>query len=154
MARLTSKISGHTSITFFYIWLAQNTRTWEVGHVCFPTEPSPINQASCQDSQQFSGTSQNIIWKEASISAASKHVGFFNKGNTSYANSTLQAFSVLPSFYSQESSMHDKMLPLSRAVNTNMYLLKHKTSPNNPPSFLWAFKKQDHQRLLIFFQFW
>ena len=63
-----------------------------------PTKPSPTNQASSQNSQSFSGTSQNIISKGASISTASKHVGFFNNGNTCYAKSILQALYVLPSF--------------------------------------------------------
>ena len=94
-----------------------------------PTKPSPTNLASCQNLQSFSGTSQNIISKEASISTASKHLGFFDKGNTCYTTSILQAVSVLPSFYSQESSEHDKILPLSRAVNLNMSRLKCKTSP-------------------------
>ena len=107
-----------------------------------PTKPSSTNQASCQSSQSFSGLSQNIISKEASITTASKHVGFFNKGNTCYANSILQALSVLPSFYSQESSEHDKILPLSRAVNLNMSLLKRKTSPIDPSNFLWALRNK------------
>ena len=93
------------------------------------TKQSPTNQASCQNSQSFSGTSQNIISKKASISTASKRLGFFNKGNTCYVNLILQALSVLSSFYSQESSKHEKILPLSRAVNLNMSLLKCKTSP-------------------------
>ena len=107
-----------------------------------PTKPSPTNQASWQNSQRFSGTSQNIISKEASISTVSKHVGFFNKGSTCYANSILQALSVLPSFYSQESSKHDKILPLSRAVNLNMPLLKRKTSPIDPSNFLWVLRNK------------
>ena len=43
------------------------------------TKPSPTNQASCQNSQSFSGTSQSIISKEASISTGSKHAGFLIK---------------------------------------------------------------------------
>ena len=96
LSRSTLKILGHTSMTCsFYIWLAQNTRSWEVEHTSLPTKPSPNNQASCQNSQSFSGTSQNIISKEASISAASKHVGLFNKGNICYANSILHLCSTI-----------------------------------------------------------
>ena len=51
LARLTSKILCHTSMTCsFYIWLAQNTRSWEVEHMPLSTKPSPTNQASCQNS--------------------------------------------------------------------------------------------------------
>ena len=63
----------------FYIWLAQNARSWDVEHTYLPTKPFLTNQASCQIPQSFSETSQNITSKEASISTASKHVGFFNK---------------------------------------------------------------------------
>ena len=137
LARLTSKNLGHTSMTCsFYVWLTGNTRSWEVEHTSLPTKSCPINPAFCQYSQRFSGTSQNIISKETSISTTSKHVGFFNKGNTCYANSILQALSALPSFYSQESSKHHKTLPLSRAVNLDMSLLKPKTSPTDPSNFL------------------
>lgn len=65
-----------------------------------PTKPSPTDAASCHSSQSFSGTSQNIISKEDSINTVPKHVGFFNKRNTCYANAILQALSVLQSFYS------------------------------------------------------
>ena len=121
LARSTSKILGHTSMTYsFYIGLAQNTRSSDVKHMSLPTKSSPTNQASCQNSQSFSGTSQIIISKGASITTESKHVGFFNKRNTCYANSIRQALSFLPSFYSQESSEHNKILPLSREVNLYM----------------------------------
>ena len=143
LARSTSKILGHTSMTCsLYIWLAENTRSWEVEHRTLSTKPSKTNQASCQNSQRFSGTSKNKLLKEASIGLASKHVGFFNTGNTCYANSILQALSVLPSFCSQESSEHDKVLPLSRAVNLNMSLLKHKTSPIDLFNFLWVLRNK------------
>ena len=63
----------------------------------------------------------------------------------------MQALSVLPSFYSQESFEHDKILPLSRAVDLNMSLLKRKTSPIDlkrktspidPTNFLWALRNK------------
>ena len=44
-----------------------------------PTKPSRTNQASCQNSQSFSGTSQNIISKKASISTASNMYDFLIK---------------------------------------------------------------------------
>lgn len=86
----------------------------------------------------FSGRYQNIIPEETYISAASKHGGLFNKGGTCYSNSILEDISVLSSFYSHESSKHDKIISLCRVVNLNMSLLKTKTSPIDPSSFLWA----------------
>ena len=89
LARLTSKIPGHTSMTWsFYIWLARNTRSWEVEHTSLPTKPSPTNQAPFQNSQTFSGTSQKKLSKEDSIGAASKR-SIFNKGIICCANSIL-----------------------------------------------------------------
>ena len=58
---------------------ASYTRSWDVECTSLPTKPSPSNQASCQNSQNFSGTSQNIISKEASISTTSKYVELFLK---------------------------------------------------------------------------
>ena len=130
LARSTSKILGYTSITCsLYIWLAGNARSWDVKHMSLPTKLSQINHAYCQNLQSFSGASHNIISKEAFFITASKHVGYFKKGNTFYADSILQALSVLATFYFQESSEHDKILALSRAVNLNMSLLKCKISP-------------------------
>ena len=142
LARSTSKIPGHTSMTWsFYIWLARNTRSWEVEHTSLPTKPSPTNQAPFQNSQTFSGTSQKKLSKEDSIGAASKR-SIFNKGIICCANSILWALSVLPNFYSLESSEHDKILPLFRAVNLNKPLLKRKTSPNYCSTFLWAVRNK------------
>ena len=53
LSRSTLKILGHTSMTCsFYIWLSQNTRSWEVEHTSLPTKPCPNNQASCQVFQE------------------------------------------------------------------------------------------------------
>ena len=86
------------STDLFHFSNVARRHCWDVKHMPLPTKPSPVSQASCQSSQSFSGTSQNIISKEASITTAWKHVGFFNKGNTCYANSIRQTLSVLPSF--------------------------------------------------------
>ena len=62
----------------------------------------------------------------------------FNKDNSSYTNSILQALSILPSFYSQDSSQYDKILPLSRAGNLNISFLTRKASPIDLSNFIWA----------------
>ena len=90
----------HIYSMFVYFMLSQPRRPDHAHPV--PNELSPTDQTSRKDWQRFSGTSENIILKEASISAASKYVGIFNKENTYYANAILQALSVLPSFYFQE----------------------------------------------------
>ena len=45
-----------------------------------------------------------------------KHPGFFNKGNTCYANSVLQALSTIPSFWCQSALELGFLSPLTRAV--------------------------------------
>ena len=68
LARSTSKIPGHTSKTWsFYIWLARNTRSWEVEHTSLPTKPSPTNQAPFQNSQTFSGTLKRNFQKKTPL---------------------------------------------------------------------------------------
>ena len=67
-----------------------------------------------------------------------KHPGYFNKGNTCYASSILQALSTVPSFWCQSASESDFLSPLTTAVNLNMSLLKSRTIPLDPSNFLWA----------------
>ena len=72
-----------------------------------------------------------------------KHVAFFNKGNTYFANSNFKCSTIL--LFSSE---HEKILSLSRAVNLHMALLKRKTSPIDPCNFLWASRNKitkDHR---------
>ena len=59
--------ASHIYDMLFLYLASENTRSWEFEHTLLPTKVSPTNQASCQDLQRFSRTSQNIISKEDSI---------------------------------------------------------------------------------------
>ena len=67
-----------------------------------------------------------------------RHAGFYNKGNTCYANSILQALSVVPSLWSQSPSESPCPSPLVKSVAHNMSLLQRSISPVDPSSFLRA----------------
>ena len=79
--------------------------------------------------------------------------GFFNKGNTCYANSILQALSTIPSFWCQLASESDFLLPLTRGVTLNMLLLKELTTPLDPSNLLWALCRKLATNKQVPFQF-
>ena len=68
----------------------------------------------------------------------SKRVGFVNKGNTCYANSILQALSVLPSVSAQAASEGELLSPIVQSLSLNMSLLKRATTSIDPSNFLRA----------------
>ena len=67
-----------------------------------------------------------------------KHVGFYNKGNTCYANSILQALSAIQPLWSQSASEQPCVSPLVKSVALNMSLLNRSMSPIDPSNFLRA----------------
>ena len=122
---------------FFYIWLARNFSVWSnntslitIEHANFPagrsknTNPS-IDSTSSNTAFLISQSTRNHM----KCDQHTKHPGFFNKGNTCYANSILQALSTIPSFWCQSASESGFLSPLTRAVTLNMSLLKRWTTP-------------------------
>ena len=68
----------------------------------------------------------------------SKHVGLVNKGNTCYANSILQALSVIPSLRSQLASESPDLSPVARSLVGTLSKLTTSTSAVDPSSILRA----------------
>ena len=68
----------------------------------------------------------------------SKHVGLVNKGNTCYANSILQALSVIRSLRSQLASESPDLSPVVRSLVGTLSKLTTSTSAVDPSSFLRA----------------
>ena len=123
----------------FYIWLHRNSKDWTTKELnkydCQNNEPVPRKQKPSNSG--LKNPSKSVI---VSV-PPSKHAGFVNKGNTCYVNSMLQALSVIPSFWNQQSSQHGTISPLLRALTLNLSLLGKRTSPIDPSNFLRAFQK-------------
>ena len=68
----------------------------------------------------------------------SKHVGLVNKGNTCYANSILQALSVIDTLRSQLASESPDLSPFVRSLVRTLSKLTKSTSAVDPSSFLRA----------------
>ena len=67
-----------------------------------------------------------------------RHAGLINIGNTCYANSILQVFSVVPLLWSQLPSESLNVSSLVKSVILNMPLLNRSPSPVDPSNFLRA----------------
>ena len=76
-----------------------------------------------------------------------KRVGFVNKGNTCYANSILQALSVLPSVSAHATSESDFVCPLVQSLSSNMSLLRRSATDIDPSNFLRALQNDMRESL-------
>ena len=154
----------------FYIWLARNSKEWSVKlpnppPLCTASSqtsssalsspkasvepPTPSSTLSSQKPSTKPPTSslKNLISDSASpASNVPKikvcHAGLFNKGNTCYANSLLQALSVVPSLWAQWASESSQLSPLVKSISLNMSLLKRSSTPVDPSNFLRALARK------------
>ena len=126
----------------FYIWMHRNSKEWTAG----PVSSLEFDKEEDPKSTKVSGNKMQHLPKTSSAGKGNgnslRHAGFVNKGNTCYINSMLQALSVLPSFWCQESSQSGSISPLGRALSLNMSLLKKRSTPIDPSNFLRAFQNK------------
>ena len=80
--------------------------------------------------------------KPGSNEKSFRPVGFINKGNTCYANSTLQILSVIPTLWNRVSSESNTLSPTLRAFSLNMTIKKNSSKTVDPSNFLWALKRK------------
>ena len=122
----------------FYIWMHRNSKDW--------TKPE---LSQCETKNEGTSPKEKNVTKnnckskcvsKSGIVSSLKHVGFVNKGNTCYVNSILQALSVVPTFWNQQSSQYGSISPLIRSLTLNLSLLGKRNSPIDPSNFLRAFQ--------------
>ena len=139
-AFLVSRQLGDTSMkASFCIWLSRDSPVWnqpndhsqtsnsESGNKSPPVPTSPLLKRQ-------SSTTVNITVNVT----PSKHVGLVNKGNTCYANSVLQALSVIPSLRTQLASESPDLSPVVRSLVGTLSKLTKSISAVDPSSFLRA----------------
>ena len=108
----------------FYIWLARNSYGWFINTYLiiiedanFPAVGSKnTNRSRGNPSSNTSSLNLQPLRNRRKCDRRTKHPGFFNKGNTCYANSVLQGLSTIPSFCCQSASESRFLSPLTRAV--------------------------------------
>ena len=144
LAFSTAKKLGQISMkSSFCIWLARDSREWF--QECLPSETHSLPRAKIGNlvpTPSTNGSSKISKSKPESpvekIRTSFRHAGLTNKGNTCYANSILQVFSVIPSLWSQWPSESPNISSLVKSVILNMSLLNHSPSPVDPSNFLRA----------------
>ena len=138
----------------FCIWLARNSKEWTskdfkttsftpVKNTNSPkssTQPAPASRSMLrsQPKQNANPTQQAMLPKQNTLKPPQSNVGFINLGNTCYANSMLQALSILPELWNQFQSEIGCTPPLLNQFLIIMtWLKRHKTSID-PSGFLRA----------------
>ena len=154
LAFSTAKTVGQTSMkSSFCIWLARDSKMW-----CQPALISSLKSLSKPESRvpppASSSNETEISFKPCdspnpkiqksipSRISVPKHAGLLNKGNTCYANSILQAFSVIPTLWSQLPSEGSCQSPLVKATTLIMSLLHRSSNPIDPSNFLRALQNK------------
>ena len=150
LAFSTAKQIGQTSMKCsFCIWVARDSQEWSQSALISSIEqksPTPNNSEPVSPpvvaEVSFNTLSNPLVSQKPTPSQHNilppKHAGLLNKGNTCYANSILQALSVLPSLWSQSSSEGLCQSPLVKAITLNMSLLNRSSSRIDPSNFLIA----------------
>ena len=122
----------------FCIWLARNNKHWGPSAAnCKLNDPS---NETCNSPFSLSPPKQTN--KSVSNTKSICPVGFMNKGNTCYANSTLQILSVVPDLLRRVPSESNTLSPMLQAISLNMAVKKNSTKPVDPSNFLWVLKRK------------
>ena len=169
----TVKELGSTSTkSSFFIWLSRNTFEWSPDLSC--TQPifksnkfvqvfskncslSPVKVAPKKAKVPSKAQTLHVLPKSSKKKDFNR-VGFFNKGQTCYANSILQALYVVPEIWSKCSASTSSKCSASTSKEsgsisrlTKSFLLnmtikeKHnRSTPIDPSGFLWALQCQYH----------
>ena len=133
--KTVSKLSMESS---FCIWLARDNVAWQSVELNAPlpnTHP-PESLSPSIPKAKIKNSLPN------SLTCSKSPVGFINKGNTCYANTILQALSVIPLLWRTSSAEFAQLSPLLKLIALNMAIKERSTVPIDPSNFLWAFKSK------------
>ena len=133
LAFSTARKRGQTSMKCsFCIWLARNSKEWSEdisvssdhsSSTASGVENSLTPPSAKKPSEVSFNVAPSVASKLPKYSAKGeiriKHAGFYNKGNTCYANSILQALSAIPPLWSQSASEQPCVSPLAKSVALN-----------------------------------
>ena len=150
-SKLAIKDLGYVSTrASFNIWLSRDCSEWNA--VAFVTFKKPVSShhnigsppvksntaAPTKDGSMKSRNTKNVSRKIQYGSVHSKccHPGFYNKGNTCYANSILQAISAFPDLWSQGISNRLNPSSLTRSISSVMSQMQRSSSTIDPSNFL------------------
>ena len=145
LTRFTSKVLGRISMECsFCIWISRNSKTWDSKHSpdcssvqsesVFPKVKPHVTLTKKKTTMQKTSAGQGLI---------KTPIGFINKGNTCYANSILQALSVLPLVWCRVPSETCCISALLKSllISLNMTMKQRSKGPSiDPSNFLWALK--------------
>ncbi|XP_057294826.1 ubiquitin carboxyl-terminal hydrolase 51-like [Hydractinia symbiolongicarpus] len=161
-AFLTARKLGDISMkASFCIWIARDSPHWsqDLTHCSPPTLPRPkdsipheksssVTKSNKSPSSAISDmpkpTEHHNLSQELKQKVSIVHAGLINKGNTCYANSILQALTVLPRLWSQLPTESSLSSPLVKSIVLNMSLLNRSRSPIDPSNFLRALQNRMH----------
>ena len=126
--KTTKSLSCISMKASFYIWLARNSSGWSSKTSLITIEDTILSAAGSKNtntSRDSRSSNKGFLSSQPTRNLRksnhhTKHPGFFNKRNRSYANATLQALSTIPSFWCQSASASGFISPLTRAVTLNM----------------------------------
>ena len=136
-SKLLAEISRKSS---FCIWLARNSKSWLPN----ADHPKQSKQARFKAPLPVRGPRKTyqVMSSASRKSDQPIHAGFFNKGNTCYVNSILQALSVLPNLWCQYPSETSNISAVVRTFLHNMSQLKRSIDPLDPSDFLKALESE------------
>ena len=139
------------------MWLARNSTGWSSNTSLITIEDANFTAAGSKNSNpsrdspssNAAALSSQPTRKQRKCDQRTKHHGFFNKGNTCYENSIVQALSTIPSFWCQSVSNSGFLL----LVTLNTSLLKRGTTPLDPANLLLALRRKLSTNKQFPFQF-